>query len=70
MFVSFGGVLVIVYFSSVNNEEHQTKGTANITNFMFIAAVLMNFVAAIILSVVNVVIRQLRDLHWSILSGF
>eukprot|EP00347_Sterkiella_histriomuscorum_P002764 403366892 len=70
MFVSFIGVLVIVYFSSENNSMHQRDGTATVTNDMFILSVVINFFAAIILSLVIVMIRQLKNLHWSILSGF
>ncbi|CDW87791.1 integral membrane protein duf6 containing protein [Stylonychia lemnae] len=70
MLVSFGGVLVIVYFSTQDNAKQQSTGMAQVSQFMFITAIIMNFVSASTLGLTSVVIRQLKGLHWSILSGF
>ncbi|CDW91425.1 transmembrane protein 20-like [Stylonychia lemnae] len=70
MLTSFSGVLVIVYFSAQDNAKQQSTGLAQVSHFMFIAAIVMNFVSATAIGFTNVVIKQLKGLHWSILSGF
>lgn len=67
MCVSFSGVLLMIYFSTQSSQQDETSTT---TTAQFITAVFLNSLAAFFLSLINVIIRQLKTVHYSVAAWF
>ncbi|CDW76357.1 membrane protein [Stylonychia lemnae] len=66
--ISFSGVIFIVVLSSQGQNTHESL--RNISQFLFIFSIVLNFISAVISSLVGVVIRQLRGVHFTMIAGF
>ncbi|TNV77064.1 hypothetical protein FGO68_gene17032 [Halteria grandinella] len=62
MVLSFLGVLIMIYYSNT-----QTVG-GSITQYTL--GICLNIIAAVFLSIINVIIRKLNDVHYSVTAGF
>ena len=65
MGASFLGVLIIVWFSKKDGD-----GSKHLTEFDFAIGVFLNTLSAILIALVNVVIRSLKSLHFAVAAGF
>lgn len=63
MLASFGGVIIMIYFSTKQTQVDSTAGS-------YTLGIIMNSLAAVFLSVINVIIRKLNDVHFSVAAGF
>ena len=63
MMLSFLGVLVMIYFSSKTPEQSIVKDG-------YTLALLLCILASVLLSILNVIMRMLKDVHYSISAGF
>ena len=66
MLISFGGVLLIVAFS----DKDHIMSHSNISDTLIFLAMSMNLLSAVILALNNVLVRQVRDVHWAIVCMF
>ena len=64
MVASFLGVLIIVTFSQ------KMEGKQSASESDFIIGVFFNTLSAILIGIVNVVIRSLKELHFAVAAGF
>lgn len=65
MGASFLGVLIVVWFSKKDGDS-----TKHLTESDFAIGVLLNTLSAILIAIVNVVIRSLKSLHFAVAAGF
>ena len=63
MMLSFLGVLLMIYFSSKTTEQSIVKDG-------YTLALLLCILASVLLSILNVIMRMLKDVHYSISAGF
>ncbi len=63
MMISFIGVLMMIYFSS---------NAAEISDFKqdYIFALVLCILSSVLISLINVIMRMLRGVHYSLSAGF
>ncbi len=66
MLASFSGVLIIVTGSS--NQKRQSQNETS--GMMFIIAVGLSTFSSLLIGLINVLIRAMKKVHWSLMSGF
>ena len=70
MSVSFGGVLLIIIMSASSKQSLSIGDVGDKGNSQFILGVLANATCALCFSIINVVVRSLKDVHHSIVACF
>ena len=63
MLFSFTGVLLMIYFSARTQETTIVKDG-------YTLALVLCILASVLLSILNVIMRMLKDVHYSISAGF
>lgn len=67
MFVSFAGVVFIVYFSS--HDDSKDRNSSHVSTFDYLLGIFANALSAAIFAVINVILRYLKDLNYVALSS-
>jgi drug/metabolite transporter (DMT)-like permease len=63
MVISFFGVLIMIYYSN-------TQSVGSTARTQYVLGIILNIIAAVFLSIINVIIRKLNDVHYSVTAGF
>jgi drug/metabolite transporter (DMT)-like permease len=64
--ISFGGVLTIIYFSDRTKSDASDE---NVSLLMYVIAMLISVLSAVIVGILYVVIRKLKNIHYSLING-
>ena len=65
--ISFIGVLIMIVFSTENTSENETSDKSL---FMFIFSIILAIISSILVGAINVVIKKMKGIHPSVISGF